>query len=669
MHPDETDGLPHGETAVFLPHQNLGPDRDDCPDECFVWPAPEPGSEPEDGEAGNKEPAKKKRKHNPRPRPHGPDSGFWFEDNKILLDPHNNPVRKHLDIPLTLSAHTEGYKMDLMRILNASISQRDLWARMPRWIRRRTPKTNVWYTGYIGDPNTHVNMPSRRFRDEKGAIAGQDRDGSKRIREGLKEYFAERGFDPSLTGSTRGFGRDLLPWEQDLVKLKNKGKHLARAGERALDEETREKNNEKLQKKIAKGRKNLEADLAKVGGASGKRPHHGQDGDIQDPNPPHQKSKFGDRSHKGRGKQASPQPQRYGTHGALQTQYQSTSTLEAGDRSYYGRYGAVQSPYESANAFGGNQQAPSLGNSHLMGSPNISPYPGIALENNARLNYLQQGSWGQAGTMQAPIPEGQSQPPPSPANYGLHIPQPHLPRGTNNAPVNGLDRFRGEPIQYILPQTSGKRNRSDLGIGPREDSLGPGGKRRRMPGTEGYDLPPRTQRRAEKKLLKSKRDEHLPPLVFNVDGNSHDTSQIPRVAATNQVPHGAGTQGPFTPHMPISDPDIRDVPPATEWECQRLQDALEYTRWAYAQWTGMNAPATDRMESYNAQFKVIFDAFHIWWHSMSNPERLQPVEWLVQLDAWEGTVADWKPPVADGLLYECVRRGFYAPRNGVGSLQ
>ena len=53
-------------------------------------------------------------------------------------------------------------------------------------------------------------MPSQRFRDEKGAIAGQDRDGSNRIREGLKEYFAEFGFDPSLTGSTRGFGRDLL---------------------------------------------------------------------------------------------------------------------------------------------------------------------------------------------------------------------------------------------------------------------------------------------------------------------------------------------------------------------------------------------------------------------------------------------------------------------------
>lgn len=83
----------------------------------------------------------------------------------------------------------------------------------------------------------------------------------------------------------------------------------------------------------------------------------------------------------------------------------------------------------------------------------------------------------------------------------------------------------------------------------------------------------------------------------------------------------------------------------------------------------MNAPETNRFESYNVQFKVLFDAFHLWWPSRSNPERLQPVEWLVQVDAWEGTVGDWKPPVDDGLLFECVRRGFYAPRNADGSLQ
>ena len=123
VHPDETDGLPHGETAFYLPHQNFGPERDDCPDDCFVWPA----DDSEDEEARQNPQAKKRRKRNPRPRQGDP--GFWFEDNKILLDPHNNPVKKHPGMPLTLSSMTEGYKLDLMRILNAAISQKDEWAR------------------------------------------------------------------------------------------------------------------------------------------------------------------------------------------------------------------------------------------------------------------------------------------------------------------------------------------------------------------------------------------------------------------------------------------------------------------------------------------------------------------------------------------------------------
>lgn len=111
VHPDQADELAHSETAFFLSHENLGPDRDDCPDECFAFPTSVPDSESEDEEAENKGQAKKKRKSKPRARQYGPDPGFWFEDKVILLDPHNNPVKKHLDIPLTLSAHAEGYKM------------------------------------------------------------------------------------------------------------------------------------------------------------------------------------------------------------------------------------------------------------------------------------------------------------------------------------------------------------------------------------------------------------------------------------------------------------------------------------------------------------------------------------------------------------------------------
>ena len=151
---------------------------------------------------------------------------------------------------------------------------------------------------------------------------------------------------------------------------------------------------------------------------------------------------------------------------------------------------------------------------------------------------------------------------------------------------------------------------------------------------------------------------------------------VESVPTAYQSPQVADAQEPGSPFVPIpatvgqlSAPDIREVPPATEWECERLKKALECTRWAYEQWTGMDAPQTNRTESYNAQFGVIFQAFHKWWSSRENPERLNPTEWLVQMDPREGTVAEWKPPVTDKFFFECTRKSFYAARNADGSLQ
>lgn len=941
VHPDDTDDLPHGETAFYLPHQNFCPSRDDCPNECFVWTEHESDDdESEVEETEKKSRAMKKRKLNPRPR--RPDPGFWFEDNKILLDPHNNPVRKHPDMPLTLSSMTEGYKLDLMRILNAGISQRDEWARMPRWIRRQVPKTDTFVIKYIGSPNTHVNMPSLRFREEKGAAAGNNREGTKKIRKGLKALFAEHGFDPSLTGSTRGFGRDLFSWEQAMVKFGNKGKYPGRAGEtRALNKETREENLEKTKKKIERGRKKAEAEASKTDAASAKRPREDQDGSYRNSNPAPQKSKSGGRPRTSGREQTPLQPQRYGTYGSGQMPIPNPNTLEAGHRSYYGAHGAAPSPYQNTNAFGGNQHVPSLGNSQYIRSRNVPSYSGIGHELEASLNEPELESRGQTWSAQGPItqnhypraqyqqqhdfssghmnnnqygppvqhqglsrgqngapkyrggtlgpggrkiyqapkqvlgrrgredsgevndvvyrnnqeaaqagtpvpnarevetsrttgpqqvgqphaseyqageleysvrasqfsdddapskrrrnnqnPGTESRPerrlhhgkaprpqyygatgapiplmppesvfetvpyfngnagvqdfgnyhqngwvantglggqasyeykpysndgshglvavsnengdrgmrhmqaqhkrefgpilfPPGQASYDPYAPQPHLPQNTDGAPNGDFDSYGGRLRGYAPPQALGKRDRPDLDSESFEGSLSPAEKRRRMPSTQGYHLPPGTQRRAEKKLRKSKRDENLPPFVFNVDVGGPNAQHGSHAAATSdvneavpiayQAPQVPNAQGPVPPlvstpaptgQIPIT--DIRNTPPATEYECMRLQEALECTRWAYEQWTGMAAPETNIFDSYNAQFGVIFQSFHIWWASGSNPERSQSVEWLVQLDPWEGSVADWKPLAPDFFFYECVRRGFYAPRNLDGSLQ
>ena len=105
VHPDPTDGIPHGETAFFKPHQNRGPDRSQCADELFVWREYQ-SKKDENGNTLRKSKPKSSIEH----------PGFMFEGDKILLDPRNNPVVNHKFIPLTLAVHTDGGKLQEMAL-------------------------------------------------------------------------------------------------------------------------------------------------------------------------------------------------------------------------------------------------------------------------------------------------------------------------------------------------------------------------------------------------------------------------------------------------------------------------------------------------------------------------------------------------------------------------
>ena len=124
---------------------------------------------------------------------------------------------------------------------------------MPREIERQ--QKGAVYVRYLGTKNTHVNMPMQRFRDKVGCIAGSKREGSKEIREGLLKLFRYHGFDPAESGSTRGFGRNLKPWERTEVKLGNAGNYTKRAGKRAVSEKKRKETRKKMVKSIRNGKK------------------------------------------------------------------------------------------------------------------------------------------------------------------------------------------------------------------------------------------------------------------------------------------------------------------------------------------------------------------------------------------------------------------------------
>ena len=138
---------------------------------------------------------------------------------------------------------------------------------MPRW-EKKTNKKGASELIPLRDRNTRVNMPMTRFREKKGTIAGGDRDGTAEIMAGLLAFYRQHGFDPVVTGSVKSFPRDLKPWEIKEVRLGNAARFRHRAGNRALDEEKRDDNYEKMLKSIENGKRKQ---TAKDGGKYGKR--------------------------------------------------------------------------------------------------------------------------------------------------------------------------------------------------------------------------------------------------------------------------------------------------------------------------------------------------------------------------------------------------------------
>ena len=153
----------------------------------------------------------------------------------------------------------------------------------------------------------------------------------------------------------------------------------------------------------------------------------------------------------------------------------------------------------------------------------------------------------------------------------------------------------------------------------------------------------------------------------------HTSGEAPQV---DEAPQVADAQGPDPPRAPLPDPtdqeaafDIRDVRPADGWQSQSLKNALGYTREAYTEWTGEEAPDTNLEDCFNVQYREIQAAFKIWWRSEKNPQRSDPLPELYQVEAWSGSVENWKAPENIDHLWEPIRRGKWAPRNKDGSLQ
>lgn len=167
--------------------------------------------------------------------PYAPET--WIFRGRIVLDMDDKPVKKWHELPLVLSSEYEGYDMEVVRRLNPKISFGDIRARMPRLILIGTRWSDL--------AQSTLSMRNMRFRLAACCLAWTDRQGSQNIKNYLDALLPPECL---AANSTENF-RDLTPHEVEQAGAANAGNFRERAGERALDDETRQQRNEVRQKR------------------------------------------------------------------------------------------------------------------------------------------------------------------------------------------------------------------------------------------------------------------------------------------------------------------------------------------------------------------------------------------------------------------------------------
>lgn len=74
----------------------------------------------------------------PNEKPETPEAGFMMYDNKILLDPDDNPIIDWRGIPRLFSSALEGSRIEALRRIYPWLSIYQFRARMPRWVTKKT---------------------------------------------------------------------------------------------------------------------------------------------------------------------------------------------------------------------------------------------------------------------------------------------------------------------------------------------------------------------------------------------------------------------------------------------------------------------------------------------------------------------------------------------------
>ena len=113
VYPDESGGEPYGDTAFFFPHRHLGEAHHARPDILFAI---------DETETNNPQPS-----YDPGWMMYDPVKREISDDGTlIVLNPADNPIVNWKEIPLCISPHMNGFKIEYMKRVNKAVRQQDI---------------------------------------------------------------------------------------------------------------------------------------------------------------------------------------------------------------------------------------------------------------------------------------------------------------------------------------------------------------------------------------------------------------------------------------------------------------------------------------------------------------------------------------------------------------
>ncbi len=553
----------------------------------------------------------------------------------VVLNHQNNPVLNWA-IPATLSSKTPGWKMEawkrtwgltqedskyamcrLLNIANGVLVR----ARMPRYTFKDVNGTKTRMT--LPDKNTIINMSMQRFRDRAGCISWTKRQASDTLRIGIMKLMKAGNFDPTLTNSTEGFGRDLTLEEQKEVKKGNKGQFLSRAGARQVPEDVRRQRQQKEAGKLST--KKVTPAVTDQPSTQNPRKRKSRDDDVEEEGDLLDLPQAGrrmipaDSSSTVRSRKRARTAQAEDAEGDVQQdQEENGSTYDVAERA------EAQYRLNLAQALQASMDA----------------QDGRSGRDQPRTNDLQQtpglGQLGRVDDMNVGTSRNQHA-----TGFDIsgsnNIVDHNVSNETNVAPsVNVQSAHQGSlPLtdnNITRPETSSNRHFS-------------------------FDVNAQVHRR------KLSEFQDQPEDVIS------DTMERPQ--KRQRVIAGIGSQRKSQGHSSLNqasrsqalDPkiDCRKLKPITQSDRQSLDEALQATREAFFEHTGFKAPRTDRNTSYMTQ----------WWHIRRDFESYDWSEqadgqapYFPQLPPWYTTIREWPPHTKDTMYHEAWKRGHRAPRVG-----